>query len=106
MYTKQALRELGVAADLTASQKRQLDEQGFFIVEGVLSRDDCMTMSEEFERIHAAERDKGGHEVHVEPGARRLSNIFNKTPAFDRCLELGPVLGAAHQVGAERNGPL
>lgn len=35
MYTKQALRELGVTDDLTTSQKPQLDEQGFFIAEGV-----------------------------------------------------------------------
>ena len=78
MYTKRALRELGVHGDLTTPQKRQLDEQGFFIVEGVLTREDCRTMSDEFERIHAAEQDQGGHEVHVEPGAR-VSNIFNKT---------------------------
>ena len=35
-------------------------------------------MAAEFERLHALERDTGGKEVHVEPGARRLSNIFNK----------------------------
>ena len=58
-------------------------------------------MADEFERIHAAERGKGGHEVHVEPGARRLSNIFNKTRAYDRCLELGPVLAAAHYLLGE-----
>jgi ectoine hydroxylase-related dioxygenase (phytanoyl-CoA dioxygenase family) len=101
MYTKQALRELGVTDHLTTSQKQQLDERGFFIVEGVLSREDCRTMSEEFERIHAAEQDKGGNEVHVEPGARRVSNIFNKTLAYDRCLELGPVLAAAHYLLGE-----
>ena len=101
MDTKQALRELCVTDDLTTSQKRQLDEQGFFFAEGVLSSEECRTMADEFERIHAAERGKGGHEVHVEPGARRLSNIFNKTRAYDRCLELGPVLAAAHYLLGE-----
>ena len=52
-------------------------------------------MRAEFERIHGAEREQGGHEVHVEPGARRLSNIFNKTAAFDRCLEIPEVLAAS-----------
>jgi len=33
--------------------------------------------------------------VHVEPGARRVSNIFNKTDAFDKCLEIPAVLAAA-----------
>ena len=37
MYTKQALHELGVATDLTTSQKQKLDDDGFFIVEGMLS---------------------------------------------------------------------
>jgi ectoine hydroxylase-related dioxygenase (phytanoyl-CoA dioxygenase family) len=102
VYTKQALRALGVGdADLTAEQKRQLDELGFFIVEDVLSRDETRAMAEEFERLHAAERDNGGHEVHVEPGARRVSNIFNKTPVYDRCLELKPVLAASHYLLGE-----
>ena len=96
MYTKQALRELGVTpATLTDAQKKQLDEQGFFTVENVLSAAELAGMRAEFERIHGAEREQGGHEVHVEPGARRLSNIFNKTAAFDRCLEIPEVLAAS-----------
>lgn len=96
MYTRQALRELGVGPDtLTEAQKQQFDAQGFFIVENVLSADDCKTMCGEFERIHAEEADRGGHEVHVEPGARRISNIFNKTTAFDKCLWIPEVLAAS-----------
>ena len=96
MYTKQALRALGVPADaISDEQKKQFDEQGFFIVENVLSAGDLETMRAEFERIHAAENDKGGHEVHVEPGARRISNIFNKTTAFDKCLEIPAILAAS-----------
>ena len=73
MYTKQALRELGVTpSTLSQSQKKELEEQGFFTVEEVLTPDDCEKMRAEFERIHAAEKDQGGHEVHVEPGARWL----------------------------------
>jgi len=96
MYTKQALRALGVPADaITDAQKKQFDELGFFIVENVLSAGDIETMRAEFERIHAAENDRGGHEVHVEPGARRISNIFNKTTAFDKCLEIPAILAAS-----------
>ena len=40
-------------------------------------------------------RNEGGHEVHVEPGARRVSNIFNKTDAFDKCLWIPEVLAAS-----------
>lgn len=96
MYTKQALRELGVTTStLSPRQKQQLDENGFFIVETVLSSAECKSMGETFDRLHAAEKGQGGHEVHVEPGARRLSNIFNKTDAFDKCLWIPEVLAAS-----------
>jgi ectoine hydroxylase-related dioxygenase (phytanoyl-CoA dioxygenase family) len=96
MYTKQALRELGVTPDtLSAKQKAKFEEEGYFIVENVLTPGDCETMRNAFERIHAAEKEEGGHEVHVEPGARRVSNIFNKTDAFDKCLWIPEVLAAS-----------
>jgi ectoine hydroxylase-related dioxygenase (phytanoyl-CoA dioxygenase family) len=102
MYTRQALRELGVGPNaITPSQMRQMDELGFFIVENVLDDGDLKVMRAEFERIHAAEKDRGGHEVHVEPGARRISNIFNKTAAFDKCLEVAPILAASHYLLGE-----
>ncbi len=96
MYTRQALRALGVAADaLSPLQKQQLDEQGFCIVQDVLKPAEIQRIQSEFERIHAAEAGRGGHEVHVEPGARRISNIFNKSEAFDVCLNIPEVLAAA-----------
>ncbi len=96
MYTRQALHTLGIKMNcISAAQKRELDEQGFFVVENVLSDADIKTMREEFERIHAAENVRGGHEVHVEPGARRISNIFNKTTAFDKMLAIPEVLAAS-----------
>jgi ectoine hydroxylase-related dioxygenase (phytanoyl-CoA dioxygenase family) len=96
MYTKQALRELGVSPDaITDAQKRELDARGFFIVGNVLSPADCAVMRAAFERIHAEEKERGGHEVHVEPGARRISNIFNKTADFDKCLWIPEVLAAS-----------
>ena len=96
MYTKAALRELGVGPEtLSDAQKKKLDEQGFFIVENVLKAQAVEKMRAEFERIHAAEIATGGHEIHVEPGARRISNIFNKTEAFDPCLWIPQVLAAS-----------
>ena len=96
MYTRQALHDLGVTPHtLSDAQKKQFDEQGFFIVNNVLSAGDCERMRGAFERIHAAEKEQGGHEVHVEPGARRISNIFNKTEAFDKCLWIPEVLATS-----------
>lgn len=96
MYTKQALHNLGISMNcLSATQKKQLDDEGYFIVENVLSATEIGAMRDAFEQIHAAEAEEGGHEVHVEPGARRVSNIFNKTTAFDRCLAIPEVLAAS-----------
>ncbi|MEO1249568.1 MAG: phytanoyl-CoA dioxygenase family protein [Pseudomonadota bacterium] len=97
MDTVQALRDLNVRPDdLTDQQRWELDERGYFAVENVLSAEECQAMGAAFDALSEAERGQGGHEVHIEPGARRVSNIFNKSDAFDHCLELPPVLAAAH----------
>ncbi len=102
MYTKQALREIGVTgAEMTAAQREALDRDGFFIVERVYSQGECRAMAEEFDRLSALEGAKGGHEVHVEPGAPRVSNIFNKTEVYDRCLACKPLLAASHYLLGE-----
>lgn len=101
MYTKQALRELNFSGSLlTEDQKIDLDRDGFFIVEGVYSPAEAKEMGAEFDRLSEAEGTQGGHEVHIEPGAPRVSNIYNKSSAFDRCLECAPMLGASvHLLG-------
>jgi hypothetical protein len=102
MYTKQALRELGVTAkELSADRLRQLDDQGFISIENFYSKAEAREMAEEFDRLHAAEGEKGGHEVHVEPGAPRVSNIYNKTDRYDSCLSCKPLLAAAHHMLGE-----
>ena len=100
MYTKEALRALR-ARELSPAEKRQLDDAGFVVVEDVIDKVTAKRMGEEFERLHAAERDTGGQEVHVESGARRLSNIFNKSTVFDPLLAIGPALAAAHYLLGE-----
>ncbi len=102
MYTKQALYELGFSgALLTDEQRTALDEDGFFIVEGVLSRREVRDMGDEFDRLTEEEGDRGGHEVHIEPGAPRVSNVFNKTDAYDPCLVCAPMLGASQHLLGE-----
>ena len=96
MNTQEALSQLGVSpSDLTPEQRRQLEEDGYFIVAEVFSPAEVEEMRSEFERLSAIEGEYGGHEVHIEPGAPRLSNLFNKSPAFDRCLSCKPTLAAA-----------
>lgn len=102
MYSKQALHELGFDGPLLSEQQRNdLDEKGFFVAEGVYSAGECREMAEAFDALISVEGDRGGHEVHIEPGAPRVSNIFNKTEAYDRCLACGPMLGAAQHLLGE-----
>lgn len=101
MYTKEAIRGLGISAtDLSEDNRRALDQDGFFIVKDVYSPAECAEMADSFDRLCEVEGDKGGHEVHIEPGAPRVSNIFNKTEAYDRCLTCHPLLAASlHLLG-------
>jgi ectoine hydroxylase-related dioxygenase (phytanoyl-CoA dioxygenase family) len=102
MYTAEALAQLGVPTDaLTAEQKKSFDEKGFFIVENVFSPAEVAEMLSEVDRLTQIEGQFGGHEVHIEPGASRLSNLFNKSAAFDRCLGCVPTLAAAHYLLGE-----
>ena len=60
MYTRQALRELGVSPNtLTEAQTRQFDELGYFIVENVLSPKDCEEDARRV-RTHPCGREREG----------------------------------------------
>lgn len=98
--TADALAALGIEP-LTEEQRHLLDTQGFFVVEDVFTPDDVAEMRAEIRRLLEVEGELGGHEVHIEPGAPRLSNLFNKSPAFDRCLQCQPTLAAAHYLLGE-----
>ncbi|MEM7753570.1 MAG: phytanoyl-CoA dioxygenase family protein [Pseudomonadota bacterium] len=102
MYTKQALHELGFSGPLlTDDQRAALDRDGFFIVEGALSPDQARAMGAAFDQLTVVEGDRGGHEVHIEPGAPRVSNVFNKTDVYDPCLVSAPMLGASQYLLGE-----
>src|SRR3954447_2849000 len=98
--TAEALAALGVGP-LTAEQRRALDEDGFFVVPDVFTPEEVAEMRAEWDRLRGIEGELGGHEVHIEPGAPRLSNLFNKSGAFDRCLACGPTMAAAHYLLGE-----
>jgi ectoine hydroxylase-related dioxygenase (phytanoyl-CoA dioxygenase family) len=94
--TRQALAELGLPnVSLTEDQRRDLDVNGFFVVPAVFSPAEVAEMKAEIARLQKLEGEFGGHEVHIEPGAPRLSNLFNKSAAFDRCLACAPTMAAA-----------
>jgi ectoine hydroxylase-related dioxygenase (phytanoyl-CoA dioxygenase family) len=94
--TAEALATLGIGPhSLSKEQLEKLDQDGYFIVPEVFSPAEVAEMRAEFDRLQGIEGKLGGHEVHIEPGAPRLSNLFNKSAAFDRCLACVPTLAAA-----------
>ncbi|MGC5010372.1 phytanoyl-CoA dioxygenase family protein [Streptosporangium sp. DT93] len=95
MDTKQALAELGVTPALTSEQREALDRDGFFIVENVLTPQQCVAMREEFDRVVEAESGSGVV-MDAEAGATRLSDLFNKSDVFDAALAIEPVLAASY----------
>jgi hypothetical protein len=112
MDTQAALRALNVQA-LTEDQRRRFDTDGFFILEDVFTPEECAEMGAEFDRLAREEGENAGMEVSLEGadgrlynpqegkkaglkiGSTRISNIFNKSRAFDRCLTIGPLLAAS-----------
>lgn len=102
MNTEEALRQLGVTElALRPEEKKSLDEQGYFIAPDVFTPEEVAEMKDEVLRLRELEGELGGHEVHIEPGAPRLSNLFNKSGKFDRCLACRPTLAAAHYLLGE-----
>ncbi|MGB0141264.1 MAG: hypothetical protein ACPGCN_16150, partial [bacterium] len=101
MYTKQALREIGIQTELAPTYREQLDQDGFFLVKNYFDEEACDRMAAEFDRLTALEGNQGGHEVHIEPKASRISDIFNKTTEFDRCLSIEHLLQASHHLLGE-----
>jgi ectoine hydroxylase-related dioxygenase (phytanoyl-CoA dioxygenase family) len=99
MDTKAALEQLGVGG-LSEEQRHELDESGYFYIEDAFPEKECEWMASEIERIVEAECGGAG-EVSVESGATRISNIFNKSKAFDSLLEIKPLLAAAHYLLGE-----
>jgi ectoine hydroxylase-related dioxygenase (phytanoyl-CoA dioxygenase family) len=97
MNTLEALKALGVTVhSMTDEQRASLDELGYFVIENALTPGQCETMAAEVDRIALQDRELGRHEVSSEAGTLRVSDVLNKSTAFDCLFECKPVLAAAH----------
>lgn len=94
--SKDALDRLGIGEhDMTDAQRDALDAKGYFVMDDVLTHDDCARITAEIDRLARIEGEKAGREVSQETGALRISNVFNKTTVFDELLTLKPLLAAS-----------
>jgi ectoine hydroxylase-related dioxygenase (phytanoyl-CoA dioxygenase family) len=63
-------------------QRKQLDEHGYLIFKGMLSRVQVETILSRLEELWAVEGEHAGEENYIEPGVRRLANLANKGEMF------------------------
>ena len=89
------LIELGLPeAALTVEQSRQLDEQGYTILPGLIDSGWLDQLRQAFDNTYAAEGEAAGKEVAQMEGVRRLADLVNKGEVFDRIYQ-HPLLLAA-----------
>ena len=94
-----ALTDLGVHAGLlTEVQRTALDRDGYAMFPGLIDSGWLTELRTTFDSLAEREGGSAGHEVHQEAGTRRLSDLVNKSPAFDRLYTHPTLLAAIHHV--------
>lgn len=83
---------------LTLDAKRQLEEDGYYVLPGFLSPEEVARFNDRVEELFAAEADHAGAEFKNEPGARRLANMVNKGEMFEQAIQMPEVLECVEAV--------
>ena len=87
---------------LSEADKRQLDEEGYLVLEDLIDLDMLGSLRARIDELFAEEGDRAGSEFKQEPNARRLANLVNKGEIFQRAIENPRVLECmAHVLGTE-----
>jgi hypothetical protein len=85
---------------MTAADRRQLDEQGFLVLPGLMSPQLLAALRRSIDELFDEEGALAGAEFKQEPGARRLANLVNKGRVFEEAILTPEVLDAmAHVLG-------
>jgi len=83
---------------MTSGERRQLDEQGFVVLDRCMSVDLLRQLRAQINEISEAEGDRAGHEFRTEAHARRLANLVDKGEVFRRAIMLPPVVECVRHV--------
>ena len=87
---------------MTDADRRQLDEQGFLVLPGLMAPELLARVRARVEELFAEEGERAGSEFKTEPGARRLANLVNKGRVFEDVILTPEVLEPmAHVLGPE-----
>ena len=83
-------------------ERRQLDEDGFLILEDFMGEELLAAVRRRVAELFAEEGDRAGAEFKQEPGCRRLANLVDKGEVFRRLIVLPRLLGCiAHVLGPD-----
>ena len=93
------LRSLKAGEDLLSpKRKRELDERGFTVYDGLIDGAWLESLRLRFEELCEAEGPGAGIEVHQETGTRGLSDLANKGAVFDRVYTHPVLLASVYHV--------
>lgn len=83
---------------MTDADRRQLDEQGYLVLPGLMPPALLARLRARVEELFAEEGERAGSEFKTEPGARRLANLVNKGRVFEEVILTPEVLAAMGHV--------
>jgi ectoine hydroxylase-related dioxygenase (phytanoyl-CoA dioxygenase family) len=88
---------------LTTQQQNDLDTSGYVVLERFLSPETLDELRNRVEELYALEGENAGSEFRKEPGARRLANLVDKGPIFEKLVAAPAVLELVGHVLGENN---
>jgi len=77
---------------MTTSERKSLDTVGYVVVENFLDPQTLEEVRERVEELYEAEGENAGSEFKKEPGSRRLANLVDKGPIFERLISSPRIL--------------
>jgi ectoine hydroxylase-related dioxygenase (phytanoyl-CoA dioxygenase family) len=87
---------------MTSQEQRQLDEQGYVVLDAGMDRDLLNGLRSRILELFEEEGDRAGHEFKTEEHARRLANLVDKGEVFRRAIVQPRVLEhVRHVLGAD-----
>jgi ectoine hydroxylase-related dioxygenase (phytanoyl-CoA dioxygenase family) len=83
---------------MTDGERRQLDEQGFVVLENCMGADLLRELRQRIHEVFDDERDRAGLEFRTEAHAHRLANLVDKGDVFRRAILLPQVIERVRHV--------
>ncbi len=83
---------------MTGQEKRQLDTEGYLILEDLMGDSLLDELRRRVEELFAEEGERAGSEFKMEPNSRRLANLVDKGEVFERVIQTPAILECAECV--------